>query len=129
VPVVRDADTKRLRRLSGAIADLAERARGRTLGADELAGGTLTITNPGPFGTVCSLPISNQPQVAIVVTDRVRREPVVVRSLDGTEGIGVHALGTLGLSFDQRVVGLETAAGFLARAREVLETRDWSQEL
>lgn len=129
VPVVRDADVKRLRGIAREVFDLATRARNRTLSPDELVGGTITITNPGPFGTLNSLPVINQPQVAIVATDRVRREPVVTRSADGTEGIGIHAVSTIGVSFDARVVGLDQAAKFLQLVRDAIENRDWSQEL
>jgi pyruvate/2-oxoglutarate dehydrogenase complex dihydrolipoamide acyltransferase (E2) component len=129
VPVVRHADTKRLVRLGAEIADLAGRARARQLTPDDVAGGTFTITNPGPYGTAISAPIINQPQVAILSTDGVKRRPVVVELDDGTETIAVHAVGMLGLSFDHRAFDGAYAAAFLARVREILETRDWDAEL
>ena len=69
------------------IRDLAERARGRQLNADDIAGGTFSITNDGPFGTYFTVPIINQPQVAILATDGIARRPVVVTQPDGSESI------------------------------------------
>jgi 2-oxoglutarate dehydrogenase E2 component (dihydrolipoamide succinyltransferase) len=129
VPVVHDADSKRLGALAGAMDDLAARARAKRLGPDDVAGGTFTITNPGPSGTTISAPIIHQPQVAILSTDGVRRRPVVVEADDGTDAIAVHAVGMLGLSFDHRAFDGAYAAAFLARVREIIETRPWDVEL
>ena len=129
VPVVHDADGKRLRALAREIADLAARARNRKLGADDISGGTFTITNPGPFGTFITAPVINQPQVAILSTDGVKKRPVAVELSDGSDGIAVHPVGLLALSFDHRAFDGAYASAFLNRCREILETRDWEQEL
>jgi pyruvate dehydrogenase E2 component (dihydrolipoamide acetyltransferase) len=129
VPVVRQAHLKRLRALGTEMADLAARARARQLCPDDVAGGTFTITNPGPYGTALSAPIIHQPQVAILSTDGVKRRPVVVELDDSTETIAIHAVGMLGLSFDHRAFDGAYAAAFLARVRDVLETRPWDVEL
>jgi 2-oxoglutarate dehydrogenase E2 component (dihydrolipoamide succinyltransferase) len=129
VPVVRHAEEQSLRGLARAIADLAERARIRKLSADEVAGGTFTITNPGPFGTFLTAPIINQPQVAILSTDGIKRRPVVVTSPDGTEAVGIHSVGLLALSFDHRAVDGAYASGFLHELARVIESRDWEAEL
>ncbi len=129
VPVVHQADTKRLRALARDVADLAGRARARKLGPDEIAGGTFTITNLGSYGTVLTFPIINQPQVAIVSTDGVRKRPVVVELPDGNDAIVVHPVGTLAIVWDHRAIDGAYAAAFLAAVREILETRDWALEL
>ncbi|MEY2477530.1 MAG: hypothetical protein QOG87_2845, partial [Actinomycetota bacterium] len=129
VPVVHDADTKRLRALAREIADLASRARGKKLGADDISGGTFTITNPGGYGTLLTFPIINQPQVAILSTDGVKRKPVAVELPDGTWGVAVHPLGNLAVAFDHRANDGAYASAFLAKLKEILETRDWSTEL
>jgi len=129
VPVVRNADGQSLRGLARAIADLAERARTRRLSADDIVGGTFTITNPGPFGTFLTAPIINQPQVAILSTDGVKRRPVVVTAEDGSEAIAIHSVGMLGLSFDHRAVDGAYASAFLYNLARELETRDWAAEL
>jgi len=127
VPVVHNADGQSLRGLARSIADLASRARSRKLSADDISGGTFTITNPGPFGTFITVPIIAQPQVAILSTDGVTRKPVVV-SVDGMESIAIHSVGTLALSFDHRAVDGAYAAAFLKDVAVIIATRDWKAE-
>ena len=129
VPVVHDADDKRLRALARSIGDLAGRARSKKLSADDISGGTFTITNPGGYGTFLTAPIINQPQVAILSTDGVKPKPVAVALPGGGYGVAVHPVGNLAISFDHRAFDGAYASAFLARLREILETRDWSQEL
>ena len=129
VPVVHDADGKRLRSIAREIADLAGRARARKLNADEISGSTFTITNPGGYGTFFTAPVINQPQVAILSTDGVRKRPVVVELPDGSDAIAIHPVGVLALTFDHRAFDGAYASAFVARCRDILETRDWSQEL
>jgi pyruvate dehydrogenase E2 component (dihydrolipoamide acetyltransferase) len=128
-PVIHEADGKRLRALARAIADLAGRARSRRLTPDDIAGGTFTITNAGTFGTFLTVPIINQPQVGILATDGVRRRPVVVELPRGGEAIAIHSVGMLALSFDHRAVDGAYGSAFLAKLREVIEGRDWANEL
>ena len=128
-PVIHGADTKRLRGLARDIRDLADRARSKRLTADDIVGGTFTITNPGPFGTFMTVSIINQPQVAILSTDGVKRKPVVVTQTDGSESIAIHSVGIMALSFDHRVIDGAYAAAFLARIKEIIETWNWAQEL
>ncbi len=129
VPVVHDADGKRLRSLAREIADLAARARTKKLGPDDIAGGTFTITNPGPFGTLITAAVINQPQVAILSTDSVKKRPVVVTLPDGSDTIAIHPIGNLALSWDHRAFDGAYAASFVARIKEIIETRDWAAEL
>ncbi|MBV8236950.1 MAG: 2-oxo acid dehydrogenase subunit E2 [Acidimicrobiia bacterium] len=128
-PVIHDAESKRLRAIAREIHDLAARARAKKLGADEIQGGTFTITNPGGYGTLITAPIINQPQVAILSTDGVKKKPVAVELPDGTDAVVVHPVGVLALSFDHRAFDGAYASAFVARVKEILETRDWSQEL
>ncbi len=128
VPVVHDAGRRRLVDIARGVADLAERARSNRLQPDEVAGGTFTITNPGPSGTLISVPIINQPQVGILATDTVRRRPVMIPTGDGDEGIAIHAVGMLGLSFDHRAIDGAYAASFVSRVKQLLETGDWEAE-
>jgi 2-oxoglutarate dehydrogenase E2 component (dihydrolipoamide succinyltransferase) len=129
VPVIHHADGQSLRGLARSIADLAARARSRKLTLEDISGGTFTITNPGPFGTLLTYPIIAQPQVAILSTDGVRRRPVVVTLPDGTETIGIHSVGILSLAFDHRAVDGAYAAAFLHDVAQVIEQRDWHTEL
>jgi 2-oxoglutarate dehydrogenase E2 component (dihydrolipoamide succinyltransferase) len=128
-PVVRDAETKRLRAIAREIQDLAKRARDHRLMPDEIQGGTFTVTNNGSAGSVLTMPVINQPQVAIVSTDAVRKRPVVVNVPGGGESIAIHPVGNLAMSWDHRAFDGAYAANFLVRVKEILETRDWSSEL
>ena len=74
-------------------------------------------------------PIISQPQVAILSTDGIKPRPVAVSLPGGGYGIAVHPVGNLGLSFDHRAYDGAYASAFLARVKDVLETRDWAQEL
>ena len=129
VPVVRSADGKRLRAIAREISDLATRARSRKLTPDEIQGGTFTISNNGSAGSVLTMPIINQPQVAIMSTDAIVRKPVVARLADGSESIAIHPVGNLAMSWDHRAFDGAYAAGFLSKVKRVLETQDWSAEI
>lgn len=128
VPVVRDAEGKRLRAIAREINDLAVRARAKRVTPDEISGGTFTITNNGSAGSVLTMPIINQPQVAILSTDAITKKPVVVAT-PGGESIAIHPVGNLAMAWDHRAFDGAYAAGFLVKVKEILETRDWSSEV
>ncbi len=128
-PVIHGADGKRLRQIARDIVDLANRARSRKLGPDDLAGGTFTLTNAGQYGTMMQFPIINQPQVAILSTDGVSRKPVVVTDAYGNESIAIHSVGVLAMAWDHRAFDGAYAAAFLHRTKEIVETRDWEAEI
>ena len=128
-PVLRDADTKRLAAIAQQIHRAADRARNRTLGPDEISGGTFTISNNGSVGSVLTMPIINQPQVGIISTDAIVRKAVVVTTPVGGEAIAIHPVGNLSMSWDHRAFDGAYAAGFLSFVREMLESKDWSSEL
>ena len=128
-PVVRDADTKRLRGIARDINDLAKRARDNRLMPGEIQGGTFTITNNGSAGSVLTMATINQPQVAILSTDAVRKRPVIIESPSGDDSIAIHPVGNLAMSWDHRAFDGAYAANFLVRVKDILETRDWSSEL
>ncbi len=128
-PVVHGADDMRLRAIARSVNDLAARARSRELSADDISGGTFTLSNSGSFGTHMVIPIINQPQVAIVSTDGISRRPVVVTGVDGSEAIAIHSVGVLTMAWDHRAFDGAYAAAFLAAVRTILETRDWEAEL
>ena len=129
VPVVRNADGKRIRAIAREINDLASRARNRKLLPDEIQGGTFTISNNGSAGSVLTMPIINQPQVAILSTDAIVRKPVVVTAADGSESIAIHPVGNLSMSWDHRAFDGAYSGRFLARVKQILESQDWSAEL
>lgn len=128
VAVSHDADSKRLRHLAREINDLAARARTKKLTPDDIMGATFTITNVGQYGTLITVPIINQPQVAILSTDGVKKRPVVVEGPDG-DSIAIHAVGNICLTWDHRAFDGAYSAAFLKHIKETIETRDWAAEL
>ncbi len=127
-PVIRNAETKRLRARQRDHRPRQPCAT-RKLSPDEIQGGTFTISNNGSAGSVLTMPIINQPQVAIISTDAIVRKPVGSRCPDGGEAIAIHPVGNLAMSWDHRAFDGAYAAGFLKRVKEILETKDWSAEL
>ena len=128
VPVVKDVPGKSLPQIAREINDLAARARAGKLKPDDMAGGTYTLSNSGVFGTLITAPIINQPQVAILSTDGVRKKPVVVEAPEG-DSIAIRPVGVLAQTFDHRAVDGAYSAAFLREVKTVLETRDWVQAL
>jgi pyruvate dehydrogenase E2 component (dihydrolipoamide acetyltransferase) len=124
VPVVKGADGMNLIGLARAVNDLATRARAHRLKPDEVHDGTFTITNPGPFGSILSLPIINQPQTGILAFDAVVKRPVVI-----DDAIAVRHMVYVSMSWDHRVIDGALASQFLARIKENMETWDWTEDL
>jgi 2-oxoglutarate dehydrogenase E2 component (dihydrolipoamide succinyltransferase) len=124
VPVVRDADSLNIRGIASQIATKAAAARAKELPNKEMQGSTFTITNPGPYASYASSPIINQPNVAILCTDGVKRRPVAIG-----DAIAIHPVGIIGMVYDHRAFDGSTASKFLLHIRDSLEQRDWSTEL
>jgi 2-oxoglutarate dehydrogenase E2 component (dihydrolipoamide succinyltransferase) len=128
VPVLKDVPAKSLPQIAREINDLATRARAGKLRPDEMTEGGYTITNNGAFGTVITAPIINQPQVAILSADGIRKKPVVIEGEDG-DSIAIRPVGVLAQSFDHRAVDGSYSAAFLAEVKNALESRNWVQAL
>jgi 2-oxoglutarate dehydrogenase E2 component (dihydrolipoamide succinyltransferase) len=124
VPVIKKADEKNLVGLSRAVADLANRARGKQLKPDEVAGGTFTITNPGVFGALMGTPIIPEGQVAILDVEAIVKRPVVVSDRHGNDSIAIRHMMFLCLSYDHRLVDGAYAAQFMAQIKASLESWD-----
>ncbi|HET6639786.1 MAG TPA: dihydrolipoamide acetyltransferase family protein [Gemmatimonadota bacterium] len=118
VPVIRHADELSLVGLARAANDLAERARTKKLSPDEVQGGTITITNPGVFGSLAGTPIINQPQVAILGVGAIEKRVKVVGPNDS---IGVRTCAYFSISYDHRVVDGATADHFMLVVKDRLE--------
>ncbi len=125
VPVVKGADERNLVGIARAINDLVVKARTKKLSPDDLQGGTFTITNPGPFGSIISLPIIPQGQTAILGFEAIEKRVVVTDD----DAIAVRSMGFLSLSWDHRIIDGAEAAKFLARLKEQIETHDFTSEL
>ena len=108
VPVLRDVDKKSVLDLAKELEQLAQKARDRKVTADELKGGTFTISNQGAIGGAHFTPIINKPEVAILGLGRGAMKPVA------REGkVEVRMMTPLGLSYDHRVIDGGAAARFI----------------
>ncbi len=116
VAVLKQADQKRLAALAKELDSLGRKAREGKLALDDVQGGTFTITNPGVFGSIWSMPIIVPGQAAILATDAIVKRPVV-----RDDAIAVRDIMHLGLSFDHRIFDGAVADQFLQRLRQKLE--------
>jgi len=128
VPVIKNADQYSLRGLVRAVNDLAKRARDNKLTADDLAGGTFTVSNVGSFGNVMGTPIIVQPQVAILALGAVVKKPAVVETPYG-DSIGIRHKMFLSHSYDHRVVDGALGGSFVRRVADYLERFDTNRPL
>ncbi len=122
VPVIHSADELNLLGLARRSVDLATRARNRKLMPDEISGGTFTVTNPGQIGPMISLPIINQPQVAIMGVANIEKRPVVIN-----DAIAIRTRAYLSLSFDHRLIDGAVADNFMAKVKKNIEEFDESE--
>jgi len=128
VPVVRDAGDLGLVRLARAMNRQIDKARAGRLTPDDLSGAAYSISNNGAFGTTFTAPIINAPQVAILSTDAIRLKPAVVSTPQG-DFIAPRMIGMVGQSFDHRAFDGAYSAAFLSRLKQILEQRNWGDEL
>ncbi len=116
VPVVKNADAKRLREIAGEIESFARAAREGALQVEDLRGGTFTVTSPGPFGGLMATPIIFHPQTAILGVHKATDRPVV---RDGQ--IVIRKMMNLSITFDHRVLDGMTASRFVLDVVRLLE--------
>ena len=125
VPVIKNADEKNLIGLARGVYDVATRARSKKLTPDDLTDGTFSITNPGPFGSIMSVPIIPRSQTAILAFEAITKQVVATED----DQIAIRHMGILDMSWDHRAIDGAEAAQFLARLKERIETTDFSAEL
>ncbi|HEV8489947.1 MAG TPA: multifunctional oxoglutarate decarboxylase/oxoglutarate dehydrogenase thiamine pyrophosphate-binding subunit/dihydrolipoyllysine-residue succinyltransferase subunit [Candidatus Limnocylindrales bacterium] len=111
VPVIAGADDLTFPEFVAAYDDLLERARAGRLAADDLAGGTVTLTNPGTVGTTASVPRLMAGQGTIVATGAIRH-------------VGGQRLMTVSSTYDHRVIQGAQSGLFLGTIDELLEGAD-----
>ncbi len=118
VPVIRDADGKSLAGLMRSIRDVVDRAKTRKLTFDDFYGGTFTVNNTGPLGTIISSPIVPPGQAAIVSSETIVKRLIVTDD----DAIAIRQRMNLVIGFDHRVIDGATAARFLQTMRDWLQT-------
>lgn len=128
VPVIKKADQYSLRGLVKAVNDLAKRARDNKLKADDVGGGTFTVSNVGSFGNLMGTPIILQPQVAILALGAVVKKPSVIETPYG-DSIGIRHKMFLSHSYDHRVVDGALGGSFVRRVADYLEKFDINRSI
>lgn len=116
VPVMRNVESMSMADVERAVVELAGKARDSKLTAEELTGGTFTITNGGVFGSLMSTPIINIPQSAILGMHKIQDRPMVVNGQ-----VVVRPMMYLALSYDHRIIDGRESVSFLVRVKELLE--------
>ena len=128
VPVVKNADKKKLKELAASINSLSLKARKNKLKADDTSGSTFTISNVGTFGSIMGTPIINQPEAAILATGIIKKRAEVIERPEG-DSIEIRQMMYLSLSFDHRIVDGFLAGSFLRRIADNLENFDSNRKI
>jgi 2-oxoglutarate dehydrogenase E2 component (dihydrolipoamide succinyltransferase) len=128
VPVIKNADMLNIIGLAKKVNDLAGRARENKLKADEIEGGTYTVSNVGTFGNVMGTPVILQPQVAILATGAIKKKPVVIETEHG-DTIGIRHMMFLSHSYDHRIVDGALGGSFVRRVADYLEAFDTARDI
>ncbi len=120
VPVIHEADSYSLIGLTKKINDLTYRARNNKLKADDLADGTLTVSNIGSFGNIAGTPILVQPQVSILAFGLIQKKVSVIETPQG-DTIGIRHKMIISHTYDHRVVDGSLGGQFVKRVSDYLE--------
>jgi 2-oxoglutarate dehydrogenase E2 component (dihydrolipoamide succinyltransferase) len=124
VPVIRAPEAMSVVGLAREIERLRRKVVDKTLTADDLAGGSFTLSNPGREGNLYGFAIINQPQVGILRMGEIKKRPVVVE-VDGADAIAIRTMMYLALSYDHRVIDGVLGNSFLYRTARLLEEADF----
>ncbi|MFT4092495.1 MAG: dihydrolipoyllysine-residue succinyltransferase, partial [Niabella sp.] len=116
VPVIRNVESLGMAEIEKKVIELATKARDSKLTADDLTGGTFTITNGGVFGSLLSTPIINIPQSAILGMHKIQERPIAVNGQ-----VVIRPMMYVALSYDHRIIDGRESVSFLVRVKELLE--------
>ena len=129
VGTIKDADSYNLKGIAKKISETSTLLRSGKFGLENVSGSTFTISNNGSFNSFITSPIINQPNVAILSTESVKKRAVVITNSDGSDSIAIRHTGVLSLTWDHRVFDGSIALLFLNFIKDKLEFTDWTQEL
>lgn len=124
VPVIRSAQNMSVIGLAREIERMRHKIANRQITADDLAGGSFTLSNPGREGNLYGFAIINQPQVGILRMGEIKRRPVIIET-EGAEALAIRSMMYLALSYDHRVVDGVLGNRFLYRVARLLEAADF----
>ena len=116
VPVIRNVESLSMADIEKKVIEVAGKARDSKLTAEDLQGGTFTITNGGVFGSLMSTPIINLPQSAILGMHKIQERPMAING-----HVVIRPMMYLALSYDHRIIDGRESVSFLVRVKELLE--------
>ena len=119
VPVIRNAESLSMADIEKKVIEVAGKARDNKLTAEDLTGGTFTITNGGVFGSLLSTPIINIPQSAILGMHKIEERPIAINGQ-----VVIKPMMYVALSYDHRIIDGRESVSFLVRVKELLENPD-----
>jgi len=120
VPSIFNCDEKNFIGISRELNSIAYQTREKTISPDALQGSTFTISNFGVFGATIGTPIINQPNVGILGTGKIKKQPVIIEKND-TDIIAIRSMMMLSLGFDHRLIDGAGGAKFISRLKQNLE--------
>lgn len=116
VPTLHHADRLSIAGLARELDRLIRKAREGKLSIEDVQGGTFTVNNTGTIGAVISQPIINHPQTAILATEAIVKQPVVVG-----DAIAIRSMMNISISFDHRVLDSGHVGRFMQSVKRGLE--------
>ena len=120
VPCIKRCDEKSLLGICRELNSIVKKTRNKTIEPDDLQGSTFTLSNFGIFGATIGTPIINQPNVGILGTGEIKKQPVVIEKND-TDVIAIRQIMALSLGFDHRLIDGAGGANFLLEIKNNLE--------
>jgi 2-oxoglutarate dehydrogenase E2 component (dihydrolipoamide succinyltransferase) len=124
VPVLKRAEGMSVVGIAREIENMRRKIADRKVTADDLAGGSFTLSNPGREGNLFGFAIINQPQMGILRMGELKKRPVVLE-VDGEETIAIRTMMYLALSYDHRVIDGVLGNRFLYRTARIIEEADF----
>lgn len=126
VPVIHHADRLSVRQIHDKLKELTKKAQEGKLAPADMKGGTFTISNVGPLGSIGATPIINHPETGLIAFHKTKKMAVVT---DNDE-IVVRSIMNLSMAFDHRVADGATAVAFTNRFKQLIENpKLWPIEL
>jgi pyruvate dehydrogenase E2 component (dihydrolipoamide acetyltransferase) len=126
VPVIHHADQLTVRQIHDKLKELTKKSQEDKLTSTDLKGGTFTISNVGPLGSIGATPIINHPETGLIAFHKTKKMPVVMVN----DEIAIRSIMTISMAFDHRVADGATAVSFTNRFKQLIENpKLWSIEL
>ena len=128
VPCIKKCDEKNLLGICRELNAIVKKTRNKTIEPDDLQGSTFTLSNFGIFGATIGTPIINQPNVGILGTGEIKKQPVVIEKND-IDVIAIRKIMSLSLGFDHRLIDGAGGAKFLLEVKNNLENLNFESLL